>query len=52
MFLGIEAIGENIKLYIELETGEIISPLIYAKNEWIEKHSVTPFFENIENKLS
>jgi predicted nucleotidyltransferase len=35
---------------IELETGEIISPLIYAKNEWIEKHSVTPFFENIEKE--
>jgi predicted nucleotidyltransferase len=32
---------------VELETGEIISPLIYAKNEWIHRHSVTPLFENI-----
>ena len=35
---------------IELDTGEIISPLIYAKKDWFEKHSITPLFENIENE--
>ncbi len=34
---------------IELETGEIISPLIYSKKEWGNKHK-TPLFENIEKE--
>jgi len=34
---------------IELETGEIISPLIYSKKEWGKKHK-TPLFENIEKE--
>lgn len=35
---------------IELEIGEIISPLIYSKNDWNENHSATPLFENIQNE--
>jgi predicted nucleotidyltransferase len=35
---------------IELETGEIFSPLIYSKREWIENHSITPLFENIKKE--
>jgi len=35
---------------IELETGEIISPLIYSKQDWIENHSITPLFENIQKE--
>ena len=35
---------------IELETGEIFSPLIYSKNEWNNKHSITPLFENIKKE--
>jgi len=35
---------------IELETGEIISPLIYSKADWNEKHSVTPLFEIINKE--
>ncbi len=35
---------------IELETGEIISPLIYSKNEWVNKHKETQLFENIEKE--
>jgi len=35
---------------VELETGEIISPLIYSKYEWVQKHSITPLFENIEKE--
>jgi len=32
---------------IEIETGEIISPLIYTKNEWTKYHTITPLYENI-----
>ena len=35
---------------IELETGEIISPLIYSKNDWIENHSITSLYENIKKE--
>jgi uncharacterized protein len=33
---------------LELETGEIISPLIYSKNDWNTNHSATPLFEKIQ----
>ncbi|MGM0580202.1 MAG: nucleotidyltransferase domain-containing protein [Bacteroidota bacterium] len=32
---------------IELETGEIISPLIYSKKEWENKYKITPLYNNI-----
>jgi len=32
---------------LELETGEVISPLIYSQKEWDNKHSVTPFYNNV-----
>jgi len=32
---------------VEIETGEVISPLIYAKKDWNLNHSITPLFENI-----
>jgi predicted nucleotidyltransferase len=35
---------------IELETGQVISPLIYSKIEWNEKHSITPLYENIKKE--
>jgi predicted nucleotidyltransferase len=35
---------------IELETGEVISPLFYTKKEWFENRSNTPLFENIKNE--
>lgn len=34
---------------IEIETGEVISPLIYTKDDW-SRHSVTPLFENIQRE--
>jgi predicted nucleotidyltransferase len=34
---------------IELETGEILSPLIYPKGEWNVKYRHTPLYENIKN---
>lgn len=35
---------------IELETGEVISPLIYTKKDWNENHAITPLFENIQKE--
>jgi len=35
---------------LEVETGEIISPLIYSKSDWDENHSITPLFENIQKE--
>jgi predicted nucleotidyltransferase len=35
---------------LELETGEVISPLIYSKSYWNNKYSITPLFENIKNE--
>lgn len=35
---------------VELETGEIISPLVYTKNDWDERRSVTPLYENIKKE--
>ena len=35
---------------LELETGEIISPLIYSKDDWNINHSITPLYENIKNE--
>jgi len=35
---------------LELETGEIISPLIYSKSDWDTNHSATPLFENIKKE--
>jgi uncharacterized protein len=32
---------------IEIETGEVISPLIYSKNEWNKKYLLTSLFESI-----
>jgi predicted nucleotidyltransferase len=35
---------------IELETGQIMSPIIYPKLEWNTKYKVTPLFENIQKE--
>ena len=35
---------------LELETGEVISPLIYSKSDWNNNYSITPLFENIKNE--
>ena len=35
---------------IELETGQVISPLIYTKNDWDTNHSFTPLFANIQKE--
>ncbi len=35
---------------VELETGEVFSPLIYSKKEWKHKYSITPLFKNIKRE--
>ena len=35
---------------IEIETGEVISPLIYTKKDWDNKHFFTPLYENINRE--
>jgi uncharacterized protein len=35
---------------IELEIGAVISPLIYSKSDWNERHSMTPLYENIKKE--
>ena len=35
---------------VELETGEIISPLIYSKQDWSTNHSATPLYSNINKE--
>ena len=35
---------------VELETGEIISPMVYAKQDWDERHAITPLYENIKKE--
>lgn len=32
---------------IEFETGQIISPLVFARRDWEFKHRITPFYENV-----
>lgn len=35
---------------VELETGVIISPLIYTKSDWNDKHWGTQLYENIQKE--
>lgn len=45
--------GMRIKspLYrLEWSTGRIISPLVYTRKEWLERHKGTPFFYNVQQE--
>lgn len=35
---------------VELETGAVISPLIYSKSDWDQRHSITPLYEVIKKE--
>ncbi len=35
---------------LELETGEVFSPLIYSLSDWNKKHLFTPIFENVQKE--
>ena len=32
---------------LEFETGKIISPIIFSRNDWETRHTITPFYKNI-----
>jgi predicted nucleotidyltransferase len=38
---------------LEIDTGEVISPMIYSEKEWNLKYKATPFYRNVmrEGKL-
>jgi predicted nucleotidyltransferase len=35
---------------IEFETGQLISPLVFARKDWETRHRMTPFFDNISRE--
>jgi uncharacterized protein len=35
---------------IEIDTGRIISPIVFSKKEWETKHQITPFYENVKRE--
>ncbi len=34
----------------ELDSGEVISPMIYSKKDWFSKYPVTWFYQNVMNE--
>ncbi len=32
---------------LEIELGEVISPMIYSEKEWVNKYAVTSFYKNV-----
>ena len=35
---------------IEFDSGKMISPIVYTRNDWENKHHITPFYENIKRE--
>lgn len=35
---------------LEFETGKIISPVIFSRNDWESRHTITPFYKNIKKE--
>jgi len=33
---------------LEFETGKIISPIIFSRNDWETRHTITPFYKNVK----
>ena len=33
---------------LEFETGKVISPVIFSRNDWETRHIITPFYQNIK----
>src|SRR5665647_1356814 len=33
---------------LEFETGKIISPVIFSRNDWETRHVITPFYKNLK----
>jgi len=35
---------------LELETGEVIAPLIYSKHDWTTSHTISSLYQNVERE--
>ncbi len=35
---------------IQFDTGILISPMVYSRKLWENKHMITPFYENVTNE--
>ncbi len=35
---------------LEFETGKIISPVIFSRNDWESRHTITPFYKSIKKE--
>lgn len=35
---------------LEFDSGRIISPLVFSRNDWITRHKATPFFQSIQSE--
>ena len=35
---------------LEFETGYIISPLVLSRNDWENRHRITPFYQNVQTE--
>jgi predicted nucleotidyltransferase len=35
---------------LEFETGKMISPVVFSKNDWELRHKITPFYRNVKKE--
>lgn len=35
---------------LEFDTGRVISPLVMSRKDWETRHSITPFYKNVESE--
>jgi predicted nucleotidyltransferase len=35
---------------LEFETGNVISPLVFSRADWENRHSITPFYKNVKRE--
>jgi uncharacterized protein len=35
---------------LEFETGKVISPVVFSRNDWEIRHKITPFYRNVKKE--
>jgi predicted nucleotidyltransferase len=35
---------------LEFETGIVISPIVFSRNDWEIRHKITPFYKNVKQE--
>lgn len=35
---------------LEYDTGKVISPLVFSRNDWETRHCITPFYKNVKRE--